>query len=138
MSDKIRSTFLALGVLSPGRERMTETLLRQASPPVPSTTGTFERKTMKPVVSKRQRGLVTRLKSLGMVLLLGIFLAACSTETPEDLESQAVKKALPHFPLNGRIHWLDPELYWELQKISIQSGGTGSPREVDALYDSRR
>lgn len=134
MSDKIRSTSLALGVLSPGRERMMENQLCQATlnPLASPTTGKSERKSM-----KHFRKGHSVFKSLS-IMLLGIFLAACSTQTPEGLEPQAVKQALLHYPLGtSKIHWLDPELYLELQKIAIQMGGAGSPREVDALYDSR-
>ena len=126
-----QAKFLALGILSPNKaetlqQEVTEREVNERSAGV------------KQVVKKDKRRLGQGLKSLGMVLLLGVFLAACSTKTPEDIEAQAARLALPHHPPGtSKIHWLDPELYWELQKISIKNGGTGSPSEVDSLYDSR-
>jgi ABC-type branched-subunit amino acid transport system substrate-binding protein len=125
-----QAKFLALGILSPGRAK----ILQQAT-----EEGLNERNAGVKTLRQGKRRLVRGLSSLGVVLILGIFLASCASETPEDLGAQAVKKALPHYPPGtSKIHWLDPELYWELQKISIENGGTGSPHEVDDLYDGLR
>jgi hypothetical protein len=119
--------FFALGVLSPSKREKSQQDVVELE--------THERSKDVNVVVKQKRGLVQRLKNLGIVLLLGIFLAACSSAASpkEELESQA-KIVVPHYPLNGRLHYLDPELHWELWKISVQNGGTGSPQEIDELY----
>jgi hypothetical protein len=82
MSDKIRSTALALGVLSPGRERTLEQQLSQATlnPLVHPTRRKSERKIM-----KNFRNLRRVVQSLVTTGLAGVFLAACSSvSAPED------------------------------------------------------
>ena len=82
MSDKTRSTALALGVLSPGRERMMEQQLSQetSNPLATPATGKSERKIMKQF--RNARRVVQRLVITGLV---GVFLAACSSvSAPED------------------------------------------------------
>lgn len=83
MSDKTRTTCLALGVLSPGRERMMENQLRQEilHPLTTPTMGKSERKVMKNLRNVRRV-----IKSLVMMGLVGVFLAACSSvSTPENI-----------------------------------------------------
>jgi hypothetical protein len=125
--------FLALGVLSPSKREKSQQDVVELE--------THERsKDVKAVV--KQRKLVQGLKNLGIVLLLGIFLAACSSAASpkEELESQA-KWAVPHYNPNGslssHIHWLDQELYDEIVDIIIAKGGAPSPSNVDSVYDCR-
>jgi hypothetical protein len=87
MSDKTRTTCLALGVLSPGRERIMEKQLSQETlnPLATPTTGKSERKVM-----KNFRNVRRVLKSLVMMGLVGVFLAACSSvQTPEAIATDS-------------------------------------------------
>lgn len=124
--------FLALGVLSPSKREKSQQEVVELE--------TNERSKDVNLSVKQKRRLVQGLKSLGILLLLGVFLAACSSETPETIKAQA-KKALPHFnengSLSGQIHWIDQELYDELEWVIIQNGGIPSPSNMDRLYDCR-
>jgi hypothetical protein len=113
MSDKIRSTALALGVLSPGRERMIETLLSQETlnPLATPTTGKSERKTM-----KRFRTIRNVLQSLLITGLVGVFLAACSSvSTPED----SVSVGNPSEP---QVYLVDGVAYSSAEMEAFASG----------------
>jgi hypothetical protein len=126
--------FLALGVLSPSkREKSRQEVVELQTVKLQ----TKERnKDMNLVI--KQRRFVQGLKKLSIVLMLGVFLAACSSEVPETLESQA-KWAVPHYnpngSLSGHIHWLDQELHDEIVDIIIAKGGVPSPSNVDSVYD---
>jgi hypothetical protein len=133
----VAAKFLALGVLSPSKREKSQ---REIVELETVELKTNERSKTVNVVVKQKRKFVQELKSLGIVLLLGIFLAACSSETPETLRSQA-KWAVPHYNpnggLSGHIHWLDQELYDEIVDIIIAKGGIPSPSNVDSVYDCR-
>jgi hypothetical protein len=82
MSDKFRSTALALGILSPGRERMMGQQLSQSTlnPLATPATGKSERTIMKSFRNARRV-----VQSLVITGLVGVFLAACSSvSAPED------------------------------------------------------
>jgi hypothetical protein len=138
--------FLTVGVLSPSRTEIPLQDLMELE-------ANEKREGVRQVLKKVNKRLEKSLKSLGMMLLLGIVLAACSAKTLEDKKPQAAKVALAHYhpPIgalphydpprgvfSGHTHWITREHYLDLQNIILQKGGDPSLSNVDSLYDSLR